>query len=102
MRFSKWRCVINIDEAAGIPSDLAIQNNAHGLARYASICQDNGLVPIVEPEIMLDGEHNIETCSRITERDLAVLFKTLHDHHVYLEGILLKVNIVTPGTYTYI
>ena len=100
--FAKWRCVIKVKQAVGNPSDLAIQANAYVLARYASICQDNGLVPIVEPEILQDGEHDIETCSRITERILAVLFKTLHDHHVYFEGILLKVNMVTPGTYTYI
>ena len=67
------------------------------MARYASICQQNGIVPIVEPEILQDGDHSIEVCQEVTERVLAPVFKALNDHHIYLEGILLKPNMVTPG-----
>jgi len=95
--FAKWRCVIKINEALNVPTDTAIQENAQVLARYASICQANGLVPIVEPEILIDGTHNLATSLRITERVLACVYKTLVDHHVYLEGTLLKPNMVTPG-----
>ena len=75
----------------------AIIENANVLARYASICQQNGIVPIVEPEILQDGDHSIEVCQEVTERVLAAVFKALNDHHIYLEGILLKPNMVTPG-----
>merc|ERR1712119_82982 len=95
--FAKWRCVIKINESLGLPTDVAIQENAQVLARYASICQANGLVPIVEPEILIDGTHNLATSLRVTERVLACVYKTLIDHHVYLEGTLLKPNMVTPG-----
>lgn len=95
--FAKWRCVIKINEQLGLPTDVAIQENAQVLARYASICQANGLVPIVEPEILIDGTHNLATSLRVTERVLACVYKTLVDHHVYLEGTLLKPNMVTPG-----
>jgi len=95
--FAKWRCVIKINEANNVPTDVAIQENAQVLARYAVICQQNGLVPIVEPEILIDGPHNINVSLRITERVLACVYKTLVDHHVYLEGTLLKPNMVTPG-----
>lgn len=95
--FAKWRCVIKINQPVGVPTDVAIQENAQVLARYASICQANGLVPIVEPEILIDGDHDISTSLRITERVLACVYKTLVDHHVYLEGTLLKPNMVTPG-----
>lgn len=95
--FAKWRCVIKINQSHNVPTDVAVQENAQVLARYASICQMNGLVPIVEPEILIDGDHNIETSLRITERVLACVYKTLVDHHVYLEGTLLKPNMVTPG-----
>jgi len=95
--FAKWRCVIKINQDVGVPTDIAIQENAQVLARYASICQANGLVPIVEPEILIDGEHNLATSLRITERVLTCVYKTLVDHHVYLEGTLLKPNMVTPG-----
>ena len=80
-----------------MPTDVAIQENAQVLARYASICQVNGLVPIVEPEILIDGDHDIATSLRVTERVLACVYKTLVDHHIYLEGTLLKPNMVTPG-----
>merc|ERR1712168_1507401 len=95
--FAKWRCVIKINQDVGVLTDIAIQENAQVLARYASICQANGLVPIVEPEILIDGEHNLATSLRITERVLTCVYKTLVDHHVYLEGTLLKPNMVTPG-----
>ena len=95
-RFSKWRCVLKIGN--GLPSNLSIQITAETLARYASICQANGIVPIVEPEILVDGDHSIEVCQEITERVLAACFKALHDHHVLLEGCLLKPNMVTPGS----
>ncbi|CAA6663716.1 unnamed protein product [Spirodela intermedia] len=95
-RFAKWRAVLKI--GATEPSQLAITENANGLARYAIICQENGLVPIVEPEILVDGSHDIERCAAVTERVLAAVYKALNDHHVFLEGTLLKPNMVTPGS----
>ncbi|CAN0926284.1 Fructose-bisphosphate aldolase 1, cytoplasmic [Linum grandiflorum] len=95
-RFAKWRAVLKI--GATEPSQLAINENANGLARYAIICQENGLVPIVEPEILVDGPHDIEKCADVTERVLAACYKALNDHHVFLEGTLLKPNMVTPGS----
>lgn len=94
-RFAKWRAVLKI--SAGCPSDLAIHQNAYGLARYAVICQENGLVPIVEPEILSDGSHGIDVCSAVTEKVLAAVYKALADHHVLLEGTLLKPNMVLSG-----
>jgi fructose-bisphosphate aldolase class I len=94
-RFAKWRSVLKIDEHC--PSQLAIMENANVLARYASICQQNGLVPIVEPEILPDGDHDLERSQRVTEKVLAAVYKALSDHHVYLEGTLLKPNMCTPG-----
>jgi len=93
--FAKWRNVLKIGD--GIPSQLAIDASADVLARYASICQVNGLVPIVEPEIMQDGDHDLAKCQEVTERVLAAQYKALNDHHVYIEGTLLKPNMVTPG-----
>uniref|UniRef100_A0A0C9RQV8 Fructose-bisphosphate aldolase n=1 Tax=Wollemia nobilis TaxID=56998 RepID=A0A0C9RQV8_9CONI len=95
-RFAKWRAVLKIGPAE--PSELSIQQNAHGLARYAIICQENGLVPIVEPEILTDGPHDIKKCAEVTEKVLAACYKALNDHHVLLEGTLLKPNMVTPGS----
>ncbi|KAJ0088960.1 hypothetical protein Patl1_32383 [Pistacia atlantica] len=95
-RFAKWRAVLKI--GPNEPSELAIHENAYGLARYASICQENGLVPIVEPEILVDGSHDINKCAAVTERVLAACYKALNDHHVMLEGTLLKPNMVTPGS----
>ncbi|KYR01731.1 fructose-bisphosphate aldolase [Tieghemostelium lacteum] len=97
-RFAKWRAVLKIDVPKGLPSQLSITENAHTLARYAAICQENGLVPIVEPEILMDGEHSIEDSARITEQVLAAVFKHLNDQHVLLEGALLKPNMVLSGT----
>lgn len=93
--FAKWRCVLKISETT--PSELSILENANVLARYASICQQNGIVPIVEPEILPDGEHDLKRCQYVTEKVLAAVYKALSDHHVYLEGTLLKPNMVTAG-----
>merc|ERR1712113_1261602 len=79
------------------PSPLAITENANVLARYAATCQAAGLVPIVEPEVLCDGDHSLERCQKVTEKVLAAVYKALSDHHVYLEGTLLKPNMVTPG-----
>jgi len=96
-RFAKWRAVLKITPD-GCPSETAIQENAWGLARYAAICQANGLVPIVEPEVLSDGEHDIGICLKASQRVYAAVFKALADNHVYLEGILLKPNMITPGS----
>lgn len=80
------------------PSELAVMETAHGLARYAATCQDNGLVPIVEPEVLMDGSHDIEKAAQVTEHVLSAVVKALHDHHIILEGSLLKPNMVTPGS----
>lgn len=93
--FAKWRCVLKIGK--NTPSYLAIMENANVLARYASICQANGLVPIVEPEVLCDGTHDLDRCQKVTEVVLAATYKALSDHHVFLEGTLLKPNMVTPG-----
>uniref|UniRef100_H3DCM1 Fructose-bisphosphate aldolase n=1 Tax=Tetraodon nigroviridis TaxID=99883 RepID=H3DCM1_TETNG len=93
--FAKWRCVLKITPTT--PSKLAILENANVLARYASICQMHGIVPIVEPEILPDGDHDLKRCQYITEKVLAAVYKALSDHHVYLEGTLLKPNMVTAG-----
>jgi len=95
-RFAKWRAVIKI-QGDTLPTELGIQEVAWGLARYALICQENGLVPIVEPEILADGTHTIERCAEVSERVLAVVVKALQDQKVYWEGCLLKPNMVTAG-----
>lgn len=94
-RFAKWRCVLKIRKDA--PTQLAMLENANVLARYATECQKNGIVPIVEPEILPDGDHDIVTCQKVTEKVLAAVYKALSDHNVFLEGTLLKPNMVTPG-----
>ncbi|ETN69103.1 fructose-bisphosphate aldolase class-I [Necator americanus] len=94
-QFAKWRCVHKISVTT--PSHTALVEIAQVLARYASICQQNGLVPIVEPEILPDGEHDIARCQKITETVLSYCYRALNDHHVYLEGTLLKPNMVTAG-----
>lgn len=93
--FAKWRCVLKI--GGGRPSQLAVVENANVLARYASICQSAGLVPIVEPEILPDGDHDLATCEAATERVLSYVYRALKEHNVYLEGTLLKPNMVTGG-----
>jgi fructose-bisphosphate aldolase class I len=95
-RFAKWRAVIKI--ADGCPSELAIAETAHTLARYGSICQENGLVPIIEPEILQDGTHDIETCAKVSERVFSAVMKAMFDHNLLIEGCLLKPNMVTPGS----
>lgn len=95
-RFAKWRGVIVIKDS-GAPSDLAIHENVHALARYASICQANGLVPIVEPEVLMDGTHTIERAAEVTQKVLAAQYAALAQHHVLLEGTLLKPNMVRAG-----
>ncbi|VDD77279.1 unnamed protein product [Mesocestoides corti] len=93
--FAKWRCVLKIQEHT--PSYLAMLENANVLARYAVICQQNGIVPIVEPEVLPDGNHDLYVAQRVTEEVLAFQYKALADHHVFLEGTLLKPNMVTAG-----
>ena len=95
-RFAKWRAVLKIGK--GMPSAIGIAENAHNLARYASICQENGLVPIVEPEILADGAHDIETCAEASEKVFGAVMKALIDQKVLIEGCLLKPNMVTPGS----
>lgn len=97
-RFAKWRAVLSIDAAKGKPSNLSIQETAHTLARYAAVCQANRLVPIVEPEILSDGTHPITVCAEVTEKVLSAQFRALFEHHVLLEGCLLKPNMVTSGS----
>merc|ERR1739848_416897 len=96
-RFAKWRNVLQLDPAKGLPSDLAIKDTVHTLARYASICQSERLVPIVEPEIVPNGTHDIEYCAKMTKKVLAAQFKALADHHIYLPGAVLKPNMVKNG-----
>merc|ERR1712178_86827 len=96
-RFAKWRNVLQLDPAKGLPSDLAIQETVHNLARYASICQSEGLCPIVEPEVVPNGSHDIYYCQKMTEKVLAAQFKALCDHNVFLEGAVLKPNMVKNG-----
>ncbi|KAK4305908.1 hypothetical protein Pmani_022224 [Petrolisthes manimaculis] len=93
--FAKWRSVLKIGK--NTPSYQSMLENANVLARYASICQMNGLVPIVEPEVLPDGEHDLDRAQKVTETVLAFVYKALNDHHVFLEGTLLKPNMVTAG-----
>jgi len=96
-RFAKWRAVIVVDEAKHLPSRTAIEANAHALARYAALCQEAGIVPIVEPEVLMDGAHAIERCAEVTERALYFVFHQLRLARVVLEGMILKPNMVVPG-----
>merc|ERR1719152_478311 len=96
-RFAKWRTALKIDVEAGCPTDLAIEVAAQDLARYARICQENGLVPIVEPEILIDGTHDITTTARVQERVLTTVYAKLQDNGVLLEGSLLKPSMTVPG-----
>jgi fructose-bisphosphate aldolase class I len=95
-RFTKWRAVITIGEE--IPSQFCIDANSHALARYAALAQEAGLVPIVEPEVLMDGDHPIERCYEETHRTLTSVFKGLNDHRVQLDGMLLKTNMVVSGS----
>jgi len=94
-RFAKWRAVIGI--GSGIPSRGCIEANTHALARYAGLCQEAGMVPIVEPEVLMDGNHSLERCSALTEEVLRTLFDQLYTQRVVLEGMILKPNMVLPG-----
>jgi fructose-bisphosphate aldolase class I len=94
-RFAKWRAVIDI--GAGYPTRFCIEANAHALARYAALCQEQGIVPIVEPEVLMDGAHSLETCETVTDEVLCETFRALAAHRVHLEGIVLKPNMVISG-----
>ncbi|HEY2926196.1 class I fructose-bisphosphate aldolase [Piscinibacter sp.] len=94
-RFAKWRAVYNVSDT--LPSRLAIEANAHALARYAAICQEQGVVPIVEPEVLIDGDHSMARCAEVTEAVLHEVFEALHRHRVVLEHMLLKPSMVVPG-----
>ncbi|MBJ7402769.1 MAG: fructose-bisphosphate aldolase class I [Bradyrhizobium sp.] len=96
-RFAKWRAVIDIDGGRGIPSMTAISVNAHALARYAALCQAAQIVPIVEPEVLMDGDHDIDRCYEVTSRVLNKTFQELRVQRVALEGMVLKPNMVVPG-----
>jgi len=94
-RFAKWRAVLKIGN--GCPSMISIRETAHTLARYGSICQDNGLVPIIEPEILIDGGHDINECARVSELVFRTVMQAMLDQDLIIEGTLLKPNMVTPG-----
>ncbi|MCH7508592.1 MAG: fructose-bisphosphate aldolase class I [Proteobacteria bacterium] len=94
-RFAKWRAVITIGD--GIPSDFCLAANAHALARYAALCQEAGIVPIVEPEVLMDGEHTLTVCEEVTNRSLTALFAALAEQRVHLPAIVLKPNMVISG-----
>ncbi|MET0332451.1 MAG: class I fructose-bisphosphate aldolase [Dyella sp.] len=95
-QFAKWRAVINISDDN--PSSTAIEANAHALARYAALCQEAGLVPMVEPEVIMDGNHSIEVSYEVHEAVLRSLFNALYEQNVLLEGTILKTSMVIPGT----
>jgi fructose-bisphosphate aldolase class I len=94
-RFAKWRATYSI--GAGVPSQYCIDVNAHALGRYAALCQEAGLVPIVEPEVLMDGDHPIEQCEGVTAAVLGAVFSQLFEQRIQLEGMLLKPNMVLPG-----
>lgn len=96
-RFAKWRAVIDIDTGKGVPSANSIASNAHALARYAALCQEAGIVPIVEPEVLMDGAHDIDTCYAVSKATLIKLYDELHAARVVLEGTILKPNMVISG-----
>ncbi len=94
-RFAKWRAVIAVGK--GIPTSTCLMANAHALARYAALCQEAGLVPIVEPEVLMDGDHDIQRCFEVTSEAQRVVYGELAEHRVFLEGTLLKPNMVLPA-----
>jgi fructose-bisphosphate aldolase class I len=94
-RFAKWRAVIDIGE--GIPTWTAVKTNAHALARYAALCQEADIVPIVEPEVLMDGAHDVDRCATVTEFVLKTVFQELYEQRVLLEGTVLKPNMVVAG-----
>ena len=95
-KFAKWRAVITIGEA--IPTSGCVEANAHALARYAALCQEAGIVPIVEPEVLMDGDHSLDTCYAVTEATLRSLFDQLYQQDVLLEGTVLKASMVVSGS----
>lgn len=95
MRFAKWRAVFKIED--GCPSDESILENARGLARYGRICQQNGLVPIIEPEILQDGTHTIQKCAEVTEKVQLAVANEMRNYGLLMEGLIIKPNMVTPG-----
>src|SRR5881397_1777695 len=97
-RFAKWRAVITLGEDGRTPTRRGLEANAHALARYAALCQEAGIVPIVEPEVLMDGSHSIERCFDVTEATLYTVFQALREQGVSLEGVLLKPNMVLSGT----
>ncbi|TPJ78466.1 class I fructose-bisphosphate aldolase [Mesorhizobium sp. B2-6-2] len=96
-RFAKWRAVIDIDTGKGVPSANSIASNTHALARYAALCQEAGIVPIVEPEVLMDGAHSIDTCYDVSKATLIKLYDELYAARVMLEGSILKPNMVISG-----
>ena len=96
-RFAKWRAVIDIDTGKGVPSANSIASNTHALARYAALCQEAGIVPIVEPEVLMDGAHDIDTCYAVSKATLVKLYDELYAAGVVLEGSILKPNMVIAG-----
>ncbi|MFA5939416.1 MAG: class I fructose-bisphosphate aldolase [Sinimarinibacterium sp.] len=94
-RFAKWRAVLTIGN--GIPTDYCIHTNAHALARYAALCQEADIVPIVEPEVLMDADNTVEVCEAVTNRTLEAVFEELSRQNVFLEGIVLKPNMVVSG-----
>ena len=96
-RFAKWRAVIDIDTGKGVPSANSIASNTHALARYAALCQEAGIVPIVEPEVLMDGDHDADRCAAITEWVLKTVFEQLYYQCIALEGMVLKPNMIVPG-----
>jgi fructose-bisphosphate aldolase class I len=97
LRFTKWRAVITIDDQHRLPSTDCVERNAQRLATYAAVCQREGLVPIVEPEVLSDGDHSIDRCAEVTEHTLRAMFTQLDAQRVALDGLLLKPNMVLPG-----
>ena len=95
-KFAKWRAVITIGDK--IPTAACVDANAHALARYAALCQEAGVVPIVEPEVLMDGDHSLDTCYEVTEATLRALFNQLYDQNVLLEGTILKASMVISGS----
>ncbi len=94
-RFAKWRAVLAIGD--GVPTQECIEANAQALARYAALCQEAGVVPVVEPEVLMEGDHTLEVCAEVTERVLRTVFRELYAQRVQLEGMILKPNMVLPG-----
>jgi fructose-bisphosphate aldolase, class I len=94
-RFAKWRAVITIGE--GLPSCACVRANAHALARYAALCHEAGMVPIIEPEVLMDGSHSLKRCCEVTENITRAVFNEFYDQRVMVEGIILKPNMILPG-----